>query len=299
VKSLNDFVDKHIVVVLVVPGLVLYTLFLILPVLGTISLGFTKWEGINIANIKFVGLNNYIELIQDKIFWRALSHNLIFVCIATVIQFFLSLLLALSLNMGLRFTGFFKGVIFIPQVLAFIGIAFLFKFIFAPLYAQGLLNNFLVKIGLKSLVHAWLGDKSTVLFTIIGVHIWRETGFTTMLLLAGLATIPQSLYDASKIDGAGRLRTVWDITLPMLREINIVVITLAVIYALRVFEYIFAMTGGGPNYASEVIATYLYREAFEGGKMGYSCAISTVFFFIMTTFTIIYLKITKAGSMRL
>jgi len=295
----KNFFDKNIVPILIVPGLLLYTSFLVFPIIGTIFLGFTKWEGINIANLKIIGFGNYLELIHDKIFWKSLFHNVIFVCIATTIQFLLSLILALCLNMGLRFTGVFKGVIFLPQVLAFIGIAFLFKFIFAPPYAQGLLNNFFIKIGLEKLVHAWLGDKNTVLLTIIGVHIWRETGFTTLLILAGLATIPESLYDASKIDGAGRLQTLWHITLPLLREINIVVITLTVIYALRVFEYIFAMTGGGPNYASEVLATYIYREAFEGGRLGYSSAIATVFFIIMTSFTFIYLKVTKAGTMKL
>jgi len=299
VKNFITFIDRHIVVILILPGLIFYSLFLIFPLLGTFILSLTKWEGINIANIKFIGLSNYLELIHDEIFWKTIYHNFIFVLVITGAQFVLSLLLALCLNVGLRLAGFFKSIIFLPQVLAFIAIAFLFKFVFAPVYAQGLLNFLLIKAGLNSFVRLWLGDKNIVLLTLIGVHLWREVGFTTFLMLAGLVNIPQSLYDAAEIDGANKFRVLRHITLPLLREVNIVVITLSVIYALRIFEYVFAMTGGGPNYASEVISTYLYKQAFEGGRMGYSSAISTIFFLIMTIFTFVYLRVTKAGSMRI
>ncbi len=299
VKRLSEFFNKHVAVTLVVPGLILYTLFLIVPILGTIALGLTKWEGINIASIRFIGFGNYIELARDRIFAKALLHNCLFVGVAGTLQFTISLFLALLLNQSFRFAGFFKVVVFIPQVLAFIGISFLFKFILAPPYAQGMLNNFLLIMGLREWVHAWLGDRNLVMFSIMAVHLWREIGFSTLLLLAGLSTIPESLYDASRIDGANGAQNLYYITLPLLREVNIVVVTLIVIYALRVFEYVFAMTGGGPNYASEVLATYIYRTAFEGGRMGYGSAAATIFFLIMTAFTLIYLKITKAGTMKL
>jgi len=293
-NKITEFLDKHIVIVFLCPILIPYTLFLIIPLMSNFFLSLVVWRGVNFRNIQFVGLNNYLELSRDPIFWKSIFNNIIFLIFALAIQAPFSLFLAIILYLGPRFSGFFRGVIILPMTLSFVAVSLLFGFFLAPSTSGGIINITLEKIGLRDWTHAWLGEKEFALYSLIGIHLWRETGYTTLLLLAALSTIPEEICESAKVEGAAMRHIVWYIILPLLRESYIVVTIFAGILALRVFEYIYILTRGGPYHATEVVVTYLYRQAFAGGRMGYASAISVVFFLIVLFFVIFSRKLLKA-----
>ena len=181
-----------------------------------------------------------------------------------------------------------------PTILSYIVVGILFSLFLSP--SMGVFNPILVKIGLADFQHQWLGEKQTALYTIMVINIWKEFGFSMLLFLAGLQSIPKELYESARIDGAGAWNSFIFITIPMLKEVTIVVIILAVNQAFLVFDLIYVMTVGGPYHASEVLSTYMYNRAFTGGRMGYGTAIAEVLFVIVFIATLIQLRVTKAGS---
>lgn len=292
--KLNNFFNKKIYWFFILPAFVFYTLFSTLPMLMSIGISFMDWNGVSINTMEWIGLGNYVDLLQDKFVWGALRNNIVFVIGSVIIGCTISLAFAIILDSGLLGAEIFRTVFFMPTVLSLIVVGLLFTLLLSP--TVGLLNPMLVRIGLESLQRQWLGDKYTALYTVLAIHIWKSFGFDMFLFLSGLQSIPKVLYDAAKIDGAGPLRSIIYITLPMLREVMIVVVILAMNKAFLVFDLIFVMTWGGPYHASEVLATYMYTKAFTGGRMGYGTAIAQVLFVIVFIVTLIQLRITRAGT---
>jgi ABC-type sugar transport system permease subunit len=291
---INQWVNRKIHWFLLFPSFVFYTLFSTLPMLMAIGIGFTEWSGISISNIKWVGVSNYIELFSDRFFWTSLRNNIVIVAGSVFIQCTIALLLAVILDSGLRGSEIFRTIFFMPTVLSFIVVGLLFSLLLSP--TVGIINPTLVKLGLGSLQHQWLGDKETALYTVMVVNIWKEFGFSMFLFLAGLQTISNELYEAAHIDGASPWKNLWYITMPLLREVTIVVVILAVNQAFLVFDLIYVMTSGGPYHASEVLASYMYTRAFTGGRMGYGTAIAEVLFVIVFFVTLLQLRVTRAGT---
>jgi len=242
-----------------------------------IGIGFTDWNGISAQTIKWIGLGNYIELYSDNFFWISLKNNLVIVGGSVLVQMTLALLLAVILDSGLKGAEIFRTVFFIPTVLSFIVVGLLFSLILSP--TVGIVNPLLFKLGLGS----WQ-------------HQWKEFGFSVFLFLAGLQTIPKELYEAARVDGAGPWRNLFSITFPLLKEVTIVVVILAVNQAFLIFDLIYVMTSGGPYHATEVLATYMYSRAFTSGRMGYGTAIAQVLFVIVFVVTLIQLRVTRAGK---
>jgi ABC-type sugar transport system permease subunit len=293
-KSLSQILNQNTHWILLAPSFIFYTLFSTVPMLMAIGIGFTEWTGIGIKSIKWVGLDNYTELLHDNFFWVSLRNNIVMVSGSVFIGCTMAFLLAVILDSRLRGSELFKTVFFLPTILSYIVVGLLFSLFLSP--SMGILNPLLVKIGLAGWQHQWLGEKQTALYAIMVINIWKEFGFSMLLFLAGLQSIPKELYDAARIDGAGPLNNFLFVTIPMLREVSIVVIILAVNQAFLVFDLIYVMTGGGPYHATEVLATYMYNRAFSGGRMGYGTAVAEVLFMIVFIATIIQLRVTKAGS---
>ncbi len=291
---IGKFVNKKIHWFLLLPSFVFYTLFSTIPMLMAIGIGFTEWSGIGINSIKWIGVGNYIELFSDRFFWTSLRNNIVIVGGSVFIQCTMALILAVILDSGLKGSEIFRTVFFMPTVLSFIVVGLLFSLLLSP--TVGIINPMLVKLGLGSWQHQWLGDKETALYTVMIVNIWKEFGFSIFLFLAGLQTISKELYEAASIDGANPWKNLWYITLPLLREVSIVVVILAVNQAFLVFDLIYVMTSGGPYHATDVLATYMYSRAFTSGRMGYGTAIAEVLFAIVFVATLIQLKITRAGT---
>lgn len=260
------------------PAIVLYVIFIIAPSIAGIGYSFTDWSAYT-NDLNFVGWENFERIFAPN--GRYLTYiwnTLIFTAITTVLKTVIALGLALLLNEGVRrFVHLYRLMIYLPAVLPILVVALIFRSILHP--ANGLLNNLLRGIGLDGAALRWLVDPAIALYSVIGVDTWRGIGYIMVILLAGLQTIPKEYYEASAIDGANAFQRFWYITIPMLMPALVVISVLNILHGLRVFDIIYAMTNGGPGYATEVISTEIFK-AFSRGQYGLGTAVSTVLFLI-------------------
>jgi raffinose/stachyose/melibiose transport system permease protein len=278
-----------LVVPFIAPSLVFYTVFLIVPLLGTLALSLTDWSGISLANIRVVGLANYRQLGSDPVFWESLQHNLIFLLGAILLKTTLALLLALALEQNLRFSAFFRGVYLMPTVISLVVVGIVFSLALSP--SLGLVNPFLQAIGLGQFAGSWLGDPQKVLPLVIVIDTWHGFGLYMFLFITRLIAIPQELHDAAFVDGASGRQDIWYVTLPLLKSTAAMVVLLAAIESLKAFALIYVMTNGGPNHQSEVLSTWAYFNAFTANKVGYGSAILVVL--LLITFCLAYVQVTR------
>jgi ABC-type sugar transport system permease subunit len=245
-------------------GLVI--VFTIYPIFA--SLGYTLYDWNGVGNpTRYVGLENFDRVLHDGIFWRSFTHTFLYTVVLVPVQLLLALVLALVLNnRKLRFSTFYRAVYFIPAVTsaAIIGVVF-----------QLMLSNFgdsINEVFMRWRVLPqridWLGDPHAVLWVIISIGIWNTLGYNLVYFLAGLQTIPVDLYEAARIDGARALDQLRYVTIPGLRAVGLMILFLAILGSLQVFDLVQVLTGGGPYYASEVVNTYIYHQAFGAGSFG-------------------------------
>lgn len=274
------------------PALALLVVFVYYPVVDSVRLSFYSWDAFN-PKPDFVGLDNYREMFADPVFWRALVNNTIYAVVSLVFQVGLALVLAAILEelVGRRLRGSLRTLYFIPAAMSITVVGILFTFIYNPEF--GLLNSFLEAVGLDGWTHAWLGEESTAIWSIIAMSQWQSIGYCAVLFVVAIQRIPGELYDAAHIDGAGNIRSFFTITIPMVREMTTLLIILTVSGAFLVFNEVMVMTAGGPNNSSQVLGTWLYRKAFFEDHMGYASAVATVIFVITFTFAAIQLTYTR------
>ena len=284
--------NKYAYLIFIGPALFFYTTFWIIPTLVAIGISFTKWNGISWAHIKWAGLSNYIKLFNDRFFYTALQNNLLFVICAVTIIFFTALAIALIINLKPLGWRIFQTTFFMPIVISSVVIGLFFKLFLSP--TTGIINELADIFNLESFKNVqWLGSKETATYSVMSVYIWRELGFSILLFGAGLQAVPKDLVEAAKIDGASVLATIRYITIPLIRNISIVVIILAVTNAFLIFDLVYAMTLGGPYHASEVLSTYMYHHGFSRGQISYGTAIAVLLFFIVIIITGIQLLIAR------
>ena len=275
-----------IALLFLLPALAVYILYVLYPIAQSFIYSLQEWSGIGEGT--YIGLANYREALQDGIFWRALWNNIILVVASILIQLPVALALALLLSSQFRGWRVFRAIYFFPLLLSTVAIGLVWIQIFNPTF--GLLNGALGVLGLENLQQAWLGNESTALPAIILVVCWQYIPFYMILFIAGLTTIPEDLYEAAKLDGSSKWESFWNITLPLLRPIIRTGAILSLIGSLKFFDLVWVMTGGGPNRATELMATYMYERAFFTFRMGYGSAIANLLFLIAliaTTLTIV------------
>jgi ABC-type sugar transport system permease subunit len=263
---------------LLLPGLIFYVPFHLLPILGVFFFSLLDWKGFSFATMKWVGFENYAKLLGDKFFWGALKHNIQFVVVVVVVQTVVALGLAIVLEQKFRLSTFFRGVYFMPTVLSLVVVGILFSFILSP--SQGLINVFLRNIGLGKIQPVWLGDPKLALYVLMAVHMWKEFGLSMFLFIAGLEAIPEELFAAAKVDGASPWDVIWRIIIPLLRETITVVVILSTIVCFKLFDLVVVMTGGGPFFATEVLSVRMYFQTFKFNRMGYGSSIAVILFVI-------------------
>lgn len=257
------------------------------PVLVAVAASFTRW---NVQTPpRFLGLGNYAELIGSDIFWLVFRNTLVFTLIFVPGVMVVALLMAVMVNQKLRGIAFFRGLYFMPYITAMVAVAMVWNWIFATRF--GVLNWALINLFGISNPPAWLADRTWALPALAIVSIWKQVGFQMLIFLAGLQSIPQSLYEAAAIDGAGRRDQFVRITLPLLSPITFFVFVITLIDAFKTFEVTFAMTGGGPNNASTTLAYYIYQNAFIYNRMGFASALAM--------FLLIFVGLTTILSFRL
>jgi raffinose/stachyose/melibiose transport system permease protein len=263
----------------VLAALILYIVFFIIPSLSGIAYAFTDWNAYS-DEVKFVGLQNFQTIFSPgENYLSYISNTFIFTFITIILKTVFGLGLALLLNEGVkRFVNLYRVTIYLPVILPTLVVALIFRSILNP--ATGLLNTSLRGIGLDSAAKPWLIDPHIALYSVIGVDTWKGVGYIMVILLAGLQTIPKEYYEAAEVDGANTWSRLRHITLPLLMPAIVVVTVLNVLYGLRVFDIVYALTNGGPGYATEVLSTEIFK-AFSQGQYGLGTAVSSILFVIL------------------
>lgn len=261
------------------PALAVYLVFVIIPAVTGIGYSFTDWNAYS-KDVHFVGLENFAEIFSpDENYLLFIRNTLIFTVVTIILKTVLALALALLLNESVkRLAHIYRVFIFLPAILPTLIVALIFKSILHP--SNGILNQTLRSVGLDVLAQRWLVDPAIALFSVIGVDTWKGLGYIMVILLAGLQTIPRDYYEAAEIDGANAWQKLRFVTIPMLMPAIAVVTALNVLYGLRVFDIVYALTNGGPGYATEVLYTVIFK-AFSQGQYGLGTALSTVLLVIL------------------
>jgi ABC-type sugar transport system permease subunit len=272
----------------VLPALLLYLVFMVYPFFQSIYLSFTSWNGV--AAVKeWIGLDNYRELIQDPMLWLTLRHNLIWVIIGTVAPIAIGMGLALLLWRRPKGFTLFRTMFFMPQVLSTVVIGIVWNWIYNPIF--GILNTALDVVGLEDISRGWLGDPDVALYAVLIAAIWATIGFTFVIFLAGLQNVSRDLLEAATIDGANGWQRFWNVTVPQMSGVINIVVAFLLIGGFNVFDIIFVMTGGGPANATDVIATYTYKEAFTQNNIGYASTLSLVMTVISLIASVAFIRL--------
>jgi ABC-type sugar transport system permease subunit len=254
------------------PALIAYGYVVIVPTFQSLWFSFFKWNGITEA--QWVGLNNYLGFLSNPLVKQAFSHTLVLILFYSILPIALGLLsAALISKTQIRFSGFFRSVIFLPQILTSVVIAVIWRQIFST---DGILNDALRAVGLESLTQPWLGSFTFTLPVLGLAGSWTTMGLCMLLFISGTANISTELYDAAKLDGAGAIREFFSVTLPGLRPQLAVAMTLTLIAALRVFDLVWLTTRGGPGTSSITPSVLLYSKAFTQSDVGAGAAIGVL-----------------------
>lgn len=283
----------RLIIPFVVPGLLMYGIFVLWPYTQALYVALTDWSGMTPTR-NFIGLDNFTRLWGDSRFWNALQHNLQLLVLLPLTILPLALLFAALTTQkvgGLRGSGFYRFVFFTPEILSVVVIGVLWSFVYHP--TIGLLNGVLEVFGFGNLTQPWLGQPGTVLWSIAGVIVWSGIGFFMVLFIAGIQSIPAEFYEAATLDGAGRWRSFRDITFPLLRDQLQVAYIFIGIGALDMFALVQVMAeGGGPSRGADVVARYMYDVAFQQSRFGYATAVGVVLLLLTLVLSLITIKLT-------
>lgn len=278
------------------PAILFMLVFVYLPLIQNFYNSLFRWSTMN-PNWTFIGLDNYRRLLGDELIFSSLRNNVLYAVISVLFQVFLALVLAAILESRLlRPSGvtIFRNSLFLPSVLAITVVGITWQMIYRP--EIGLLNQLLDAVGLGNLTSAWLGEESSAIYAIIMVSQWQWTGYVMILFIVAIQAIPEELYESARIDGANAIQQFFGVTVPMVRETTLVMATITVIGAFKVFDIVWVMTAGGPNNSSHVLGSYLYRVGFRNDEMGYASAIATLLFVITLLLTVVQLRIGRTGE---
>ncbi|WP_229842138.1 carbohydrate ABC transporter permease [Pseudolysinimonas yzui] len=262
------------------------------PTLGLFGLSLFEWNGVSPTR-EFVGFDNYGRLFEDRLFWKALGNNLLFVLLLVTFNLVVGLITASALARATRGRLIYQLIFFLPVVQASIVTALVWEWIYQP---GGLINSFLKTIGLGAFTKGWLGDPNTALPALALAAAWSGFGLAVVLFLAGIQGIDRSLYDAAKVDGANVRQTFFAVTIPQLRPVITVVLLLEMIGAFQAFDIIWATTRGGPVNSTEVLATYMFKRGFTEGQYGYGAAIAVTFMVIVLVAAVISIILRERGE---
>ena len=256
----------------VVPALVVYAFVVLVPTARGAWFAFTSWDGISPVK-EFVGLDNFRAVLDDEAARAAIKQTILIAVGITVIQNGVGLLLALGVSSAIKSRNILRVFLFAPAVLTPVVIAFLWQYMYAP---DGAINSLLGAAGLDALQQDWLGNPSITLWAVVAVVVWQYAGYSMVIFLAGLQSIPTELYEAASVDGAGSVKRFWYVIRPLLAPAITINLMLSIIGGLKLFDQVWVMTGGGPGHATETLSTLIYKDAFQFNQFGYSAALALV-----------------------
>ncbi|MBE3113893.1 MAG: sugar ABC transporter permease [Actinobacteria bacterium] len=285
--------DKRKGYFLIIPAIVIMCIFTLYPLIDGIRVSFTDKSMLK-TEYSYIGLDNYKQMLGDPIFWLSLWHSIILTGVVVILQLIFGLILAWTMKQEIPGMPIFKSIIMVSWVIPVAATVTIFKFM-----AQsdvGFINIILKSIGLKSLVRYWFGDPLTAFPLIILLHLWRNVPFYGIAFLAAMQTIPASFYEVAEINGANAFQSFWYITLPGIRNMIIVMVTIHVLWTFNNFDFIYLATGGGPINSTDVLPVYVYRQSWDRYAAGYGASIGTVMLLILSIYLIIYLLIQERGE---
>jgi N-acetylglucosamine transport system permease protein len=253
------------------PAVSIYLLFVILPLIQAIQFSLYRWRGVS-SRRKYVGIQNFVKLSHDDVFFRAVRNNITLLVIGGLLILAVSLALAHAMQANGRTGRILRAWILLPQMISLVVVAILWMFILNPQF--GLLTASLKLIGLSSWVHTWLGEPSTALSSVGTAFGWYAIGFYALLFSTALRSMPVEVGEAASLDGAKGMQRFWRVTWPMLWSVKRIAVIHLTIAVVNIFSLVFLMTQGGPDRATEVVLTYLYENAFTNSQFGYATAIA-------------------------
>jgi raffinose/stachyose/melibiose transport system permease protein len=275
----------------VLPALLCYAAIVLYPSVSGIVYAFTDWSGL--GDWSFVGLHNFDTLLHDDQALGALKNTLLLTVAIVLVQNGIGLLLALGVHSRIKSRILLRAVFFAPVVVSPVMVAFLWKYVYNPAPDAGL-NGLLGHIGLGSLRQDWLGNPSLALWSVAAMVVWQNAGYSMVIFLAGLEGISKDLQEAATIDGAGRLARFRYVIWPLLAPSTTITLMLSTIGGLKLFDQIFAATGGGPGTATETLSTVLYKQAFVFGRYGYSTAVALVLALFVAAVSLVQIRYLRA-----
>jgi raffinose/stachyose/melibiose transport system permease protein len=285
--------DKSAIYLMVLPAILLYAIFFIFPVLEGLTWGFYNWEVVSPTKT-YVGLSNLTYLASNSDFQRALINTLIITAVFSVAQLVIGFSLAWLARKTPHLGDIFMKVALLPFILSFVAIGVMWHWIYDPNF--GLLNGLLNSVGLHSLTTEWTANTQTALFSVILANIWGGMGLFAVIYSAGLQTIPQSIYDAMKVDALSDLQKIRRVVLPYMKDAISLSLVLAISSSFQIFALVYVLTASGPGLLTDVLSTALYRTAFKDGQAGLACAIGMVMFLFSMAIVVVQVKLLGGGK---
>ncbi|WP_395028250.1 carbohydrate ABC transporter permease [Robinsoniella sp.] len=283
-----DKKKRNVLLLFIVPALLMYVTFWILPVLMSFFYGVTNWSGM--GEYKFIGLNNFKYLLKDGTMFNSMKNTVIYAVFVVTYGNIQALTLALILNKKLKAKGFFRTVFYLPALFSTIVVAFLWSYVYAPYY--GMISEIFNKLGLD-VVPNLLGQKGTSLLASAFVETWKTSGTMTIIYLAGLQNISEEVIESAKIDGCTGWQAIRFVKIPMLSNTITINVMLGLIGGFKSFDYVFALTGGGPGNSSSTLKYSIYKMAFVESQFGKAEALAAVAFLFILMISVIVLRIMK------
>ncbi|MES2915472.1 MAG: sugar ABC transporter permease [Pseudomonadota bacterium] len=257
----------------VLPAAVVFVTLFLVPTIASLWFSLTRWD---LLRAEFIGWDNYRQFFKEPFLVQGLVNTLIYAVVTSGVKSVLGLLLAVLLTSGIWFQGFLRSVVFFPVLVSTIGVGITFAALMHP--TKGVINLGLGSLGIDG--PAWLSDPAIALYSVAMIDIWKGVGLATLIYIAGLAAISPEYYEASRIDGATRLQQFWRVTVPLVRPATVTVVTLSLIGGLRSFDIIWATTRGGPGFASDVLASVIYKQ-YQAGFYGLATAGNVILFLLI------------------
>lgn len=272
------------------PGLILIAIFIFWPIIYSIPLALTDYSAI--GETKFVGLDNFVRAFKDENFIVSLKNSLIYVLVVPFLQFF-SILMAILVNNNVRGIKIFRTAYYIPVVTSMVAVAITWGWLLSQ---NGLVNYFLISLGIIKDKVVWLSNPNTALVTVMFITMWKGLGYYMMIYLAGLQSVPKELIEAARIDGANRWQTIRKVTIPLLKPYVFFCTLISLMAAIRVFDEVFVLTEGGPGNRTLTSSLYIYQQGFQKFNFGYSSALGLIVSIIIATFSIMMFRFNRKGG---
>lgn len=287
-------VSNRFIILLLLPASALYFAFFLVPTFQALLYSLYDWSGFGAAP-QFIGIRNFQELANDRVFWTSMSNTVGILVVGGVIIFGLAFVMTMMISSGIRGKKFFRGIIFLPNIIAVIALTTLWGYMYTP--RTGLFAAVFDAIGLADLARfPWLGPDTITTAMMIAI-IWIEVGFYVVLLLAGVDKIPPDFYESAKLDGANDFQQFWHITVPLLSDVIAIGMVLWSIHALKIFEFPFSFTGLEPNPSSYTVAVYLYILGFGQRqpiyRLGYATAVGVMLLLVVILIVLILRRLTR------